>query len=174
MPEEIKKELITYRQVEAAMSDFRIHHNSEVGFDQIENVMVDVRERMQVDPVTRIEAKKESYLKFTPWLASIVGKQISLKAIPSSDSVIDFIWIERAWEIAGKKLDLSKISKKLNKKLGSQFLIETYINLLTKKIRYFMPWVSNNVSYLSSKSFLGLGNSSVLPYLESDRQIKAH
>ena len=74
--------VLTYRMVEQVLMELRGCYPQSFGFDQGENVLRQVAMRMNVDPVTYIEAKKESYShqvgaqaggeqSFAEWLAYV-------------------------------------------------------------------------------------------------------
>jgi len=101
----------------------------------MENVLRQVRERMQVDPVTNIESNTESLStsktdgikqSFPQWLASIVGAQQMWSEIRNMKGegggmgvhdklAFEFFFEERVWQMVSMidQFDLHKISKEV-------------------------------------------------------------
>lgn len=71
--------VITYRMVEKVVVEMRSIHQDSFGFDQIELVLRQVRQKMKVDTISKIERIKMAYHEddtgycFSKWLALLIG-----------------------------------------------------------------------------------------------------
>jgi len=60
--------IITYRMIEEVVLGFRAQYSETLGYEQVELVLREVRRRMLVDPITKIEQRKESLNDIIQWL----------------------------------------------------------------------------------------------------------
>ncbi|CDW83566.1 UNKNOWN [Stylonychia lemnae] len=108
---------ISYRMVESMIIDMRGYYQDSFGFDQMENVLRQVQQRMQVDPISLIERQKQSYgepnkevQSFSQWLAYIIGLQLMWSEIRKREMdfkqqsrerlAFDFQFEEKMWKLA--------------------------------------------------------------------------
>eukprot|EP00347_Sterkiella_histriomuscorum_P000835 403374334 len=107
---QLEDQVITYRMVEKVVVEMRTIYQSSFGFDQIELVLRQVRNRMKVDPISKIEKQKVQYStdqngqNFSRWLALIICLQMTWTRLKKqfkglTDPFI-YLYEERLWFIA--------------------------------------------------------------------------
>ncbi|CDW83446.1 UNKNOWN [Stylonychia lemnae] len=107
---ELDKPLITYRLVEKVVVEMRTIYQSSFGFDQIELILRQVRIKMEVDPISKIERAKMCYRdkfsgqSFSRWLALLISLQMTWtrlkKKLKGEKDPFIYLYEEKLWFIA--------------------------------------------------------------------------